>query len=116
MGMEVKGRPLFARVVVNLPEVPEDRLFDYPLPEELAETALPGARLLVPFGGRKAEAVLWEISTDSEYRDREDLRPVLAVLDGEPLLSGFQLSLIDWMARRFSAAAVICCGSFFPRG
>lgn len=82
MGMEMKGAPLFARVVVNLPEVPEDRLFDYLLPEELAETALPGARLLVPFGGRKAEAVLWEISTDSEYRDREDLRPVLAVLDG----------------------------------
>jgi len=116
MGMEMKGAPLFARVVVNLPEVPEDRLFDYLLPEELAETALPGARLLVPFGGRKAEAVLWEISTDSEYRDREDLRPVLAVLDGEPLLSGFQLSLIDWMARRFFCRRCDLLRLFFPPG
>ena len=55
---EGKGSPLFARVVVNLPGLPEDRLFDYFIPEELVEIALPGARLLVPFSGRKAEAVL----------------------------------------------------------
>ncbi|NLZ45012.1 MAG: hypothetical protein GX894_09155, partial [Clostridia bacterium] len=50
---EGKGSPLFARVVVNLPGLPEDRLFDYFIPEELVEIALPGARLLVPFSGRK---------------------------------------------------------------
>lgn len=113
---ERKGSPVFARVVVSLPGLPEDRLYDYLLPEELAETALPGARLLVPFGKRKAEAVLWEITTDSAYRDREDLRPVLAVLDGEPLLSGFQLALIDWMARRFFCRRCDLLRLFFPPG
>lgn len=112
----MKGNPLFARVVVNLPGLPEDRLYDYLLPAELAEAAQPGVRLLVPFGGRKAEAVLWEITTESEYRDREDLRPVLAVLDGEPLLSGFQLSLIDWMARRFFCRRCDLLRLFFPPG
>jgi primosomal protein N' (replication factor Y) len=111
-----KGAPLFARVVVNLPELPADRLYDYLLPEELGVTALPGARVLVPFGGRKAEAVLWEITPESAYGEREDLRPVLAVLDEEPLLSGFQLSLIDWMARRFFCRRCDLLRLFFPPG
>lgn len=112
----MKRSPVYARVVVNLPGLPGDRLYDYLLPAELEETAVPGVRLLAPFGGRKVEAVLWEVTTNSDYPERENLRPVLAVLDEEPLLSGFQLSLIDWMAGRFFCRRCDLLRLFFPPG
>src|SRR5690554_934811 len=106
--------PCYARVVVNLPQLPGDRLYDYLLSGDKEGDPSPGARLLVPFGGRKVEAVLWEKTTDTEYR--EEIRPVLAVLDEDPLLSGFQRALIDWMAGRFFCRRMDLLKLFFPPG
>ncbi len=106
--------PCYARVVVNLPQLPGDCFYDYLLPGEEEWEPSPGARLLVPFGGRKAEAVLWKKTTETECPEK--VRPVLAVLDEEPLLSQFQLDLIDWMAGRFFCRRMDLLQLFFPPG
>ncbi len=43
--------PRVARVAVDVPLAHLDRLFDYEVPESLAEAAVPGARVKVPFAG-----------------------------------------------------------------
>lgn len=103
----------YIQVVVNLPQLPDDRLYDYLAPADWKTVPLPGARVLVPFGGQKAEAVVWKTADRS---NRGKIREIIAVLDTEPLLSGFQLSLIDWMAEHFFCRRSDLLRLFFPPG
>ena len=49
----VEDLPLLASVA---PPVPVGGLFDYQVPERLAEQVVPGVRAMVPFGGRSLSA------------------------------------------------------------
>ncbi|ALJ20189.1 hypothetical protein [Microbacterium sp. No. 7] len=57
-----------ARVLVDVPLPQLDRLFDYEIPAELAETALPGVRVKVPLrsAGRVVEGWIVELAEISE--------------------------------------------------
>lgn len=83
---------------VALP-IPLYRLFDYLAPAPVY-TAHPGARLEVPFGNLKKIGVLIEIVQHSELPDTK-LKPVLRVLDEQPLLSAQDLQLLHWASRYY---------------
>jgi len=59
-----------ARVLVDSPLPQLDQLFDYRVPERLAEAAVRGARVRVPLrsGGRIAQGWIVELAEHSEYR------------------------------------------------
>ncbi|MDS4028890.1 MAG: primosomal protein N' [Candidatus Contendobacter sp.] len=77
------------------------RTFDYLPPPDYDPTALrPGARVRVPFGRRQTVGFLVEIGADSELNSTL-LRPALAVLDREPILSADVLALIQWAQRYY---------------
>jgi primosomal protein N' (replication factor Y) len=63
------GSARIARVLIDsaLPQL--DRLFDYSVPEQLAETAVPGVRVKVPLrsAGRVAEGFIVELADSVEY-------------------------------------------------
>ncbi|HEU4808817.1 MAG TPA: primosomal protein N' [Homoserinimonas sp.] len=63
------GSAPIARVLIDsaLPQL--DRLFDYSIPEALAETAVPGVRVKVPLrsAGRVAEGFIVELTDSVEY-------------------------------------------------
>jgi primosomal protein N' (replication factor Y) len=63
------GSPRIARVLIDsaLPQL--DRLFDYAIPEALAEEAVPGVRVKVPLRsvGRIAEGFIVELTDSVEY-------------------------------------------------
>lgn len=71
-----------------------DRLFDYRVPPEFVGKVTPGVRVLVPFGrgNRKIQGLVFQVSPVAQ----PDLKPVLGVLDAEPVIDGegFRLSLI----------------------
>lgn len=75
---------------------PLRRTFDYLFPENFKLGDLtPGMRLKVPFGRSTMIGVLLEVTHDSRV-DASRLKPVLAVLDEQPLLPPDLLALMTW--------------------
>lgn len=75
-----------ARVLVDSPLPQLDRLFDYSIPSQLADSALCGVRVRVPLrsAGRVADGIIVELSTRGEYAgslsDLEDVVSTAQVL------------------------------------
>ncbi len=83
--------PTILKVAVS---VPLSRLFDY-LPPAGAEPALPGSRVLVPFGRQKLVGVVMASSSSSDLPVNK-IRRCDAVVDNAPLLSADDLQLITF--------------------
>ena len=84
---------------VALP-IPVDRLFTYRFPSTLQNRAAVGARVWVPFSGRKLTGVICSL------HDREpsySTRDVLKLLDEEPALDEALLGLAKWIAEYYCA-------------
>ena len=103
----------YIQVCVNLPELPDNRLYDYHVPADWPFVPALGCRVLVPFAGRRAEAIVWACQ-EPTYPER--IKDVLAVLDELPLLTPEQMSLIDWLARRYFCRRQDFLRLFLPPG
>ena len=73
-----------------------DKLYSYTVPAALTGEVRVGARVLVPFGGgnRKRQALVLE---KGERASTEGLKPITALLDPEPLLTGEMLELVRYL-------------------
>lgn len=85
-----------AKVIVDVPANQTDRYFDYLVPEEWVEEDFlqPGMRVVVPFGPRKIQGFLMEIS---EHTDVKKLKRIDSVLDITPVLTPELLELGIWL-------------------
>ncbi len=88
--------PTILKVAVS---VPLSRLFDY-LPPAGAEPALPGSRVVVPFGRQKLVGVVMS-HHDSSDLPISKIRRCDAVLDDTPLLSADDLRLITFTSNYY---------------
>ncbi len=89
------GRGPYLRVAVP---APLSQLFDYSLPPACdAAQALPGMRVLVPFGRSRKVGVVVEVS-DRTALARQRIRPALQLLDSAPVLGTDILTLARWAA------------------
>ena len=90
---------VFSFVDVSLP-VPLARSFTYSLPETLRHRAVPGCRIIVPFGSRKLTGMILKAHNQPpEMETREALR----LLDEEPVLDAKLLALGRWVAEYYCA-------------
>ncbi len=89
----------FARVVTDLAL---DRVFDYKIPDSLKETAVPGARVEVPFGHTRKTGFIVSITDYSDYPHHR-IKPISKVIDKEPLIPHTLIKLGEWVARYY------CC-------
>jgi primosomal protein N' (replication factor Y) (superfamily II helicase) len=80
-------------------DTPVDTLFDYLGPEGGAGPA-PGTRVRVPFGRRRAVGLVMA-HADSSALPADRLKPVLEILDAEPLVDQVLLELLNWTARYY---------------
>ncbi|MGH7543667.1 MAG: DEAD/DEAH box helicase, partial [Gemmatimonadota bacterium] len=99
-------------VEVALP-LPIDRGFTYRLSEANRVPSV-GARVVVGFGRRRM--VGFVVGSGAEPPPGVRLRPVLEVLDAEPVLSGTEWRLALWMARYYVAPIGMALRLFFPPG
>ncbi|MBC7963422.1 MAG: primosomal protein N' [Steroidobacteraceae bacterium] len=72
-----------------------DRTFHYLVPDPLRGQALPGRRVLVPFGRRRLTGYILETAADSSI---EKLKEIIEVLDSEPLWTSNELEFFRWAA------------------
>lgn len=73
-----------------------DKLYSYAIPVEFAATLRPGMRVLVPFGGgnRKRQGV---VLGRKPVQSLEKLKPLVSILDSEPVLSPELLRLVSFL-------------------
>lgn len=104
-----------AKIAVSAATYWIDKPYDYLVPDELKEKALPGARAIVPFGkgNRRSEGVILALSDCTEY---EKLKAIQTVLDERPVLTEEQLRLALFMRERFFCTVYDAIKAILPAG
>ncbi len=91
-----------ARVLVDLPLAHLDRSFDYLVPEQHADAAVPGARVKVRFAGQDVDGFVIERVATSEHEGR--LAPLRRVVSPEPVLTPEVARLAAAVAERYAGS------------
>ena len=105
------ARPeLFAEVALNAP-LPDT--FTWHVPPELLGQVRPGQLVRVRFGTAQQPGILVQLKDSSEI---EATKPLQALLDPEPLLNAQQITLAQWISRRYRMAIGPCLWLFLPPG
>ena len=81
-------------------DTPLRRLFDYLPAKEGRHEPRVGARVRVPFGRQRLVGVIHSFAASSEL-PREKLKPVLEVLDAEPVFDERVLGLLEFAAQYY---------------
>lgn len=89
-----------AKVAVSVATYHIDRLYDYLIPDELINLAVPGMRVEVPFGigNKKTEGLILSITGISKF---ENLKKIISLIDNELIVDRDDLKLALWMRERF---------------
>ncbi|MDY3792430.1 MAG: primosomal protein N' [Oscillospiraceae bacterium] len=74
-----------------------DQAYSYSVPDHLAEKAVPGVRVIVPFGrsDRRRVGIIVGVCTDTE--NVESLKSISSVVDNTPIIGDEQLRLLLWL-------------------
>lgn len=86
--------------MVDVPLAHLDRLFDYLVPDQLHEKAVPGCRVRVRFAGQLVDGYLLERVAESEHTGR--LAFLERVVSAEPVLDGGLYALARAVADRYA--------------
>jgi primosomal protein N' (replication factor Y) len=81
---------------------PIDKAYSYRIPDNLATALQPGMRMTVPFGRRDLPTTAFCLSVSEQAWD-STLKPVLDLIDDEPLLDAGLLELGQWTSRYYAA-------------
>ena len=76
-----------------------DKLYDYAVPDEMRDGALPGVRVLVPFGNgnAKRQGVILAVKP---LESGKKLKKIAALLDDQPAVEGDLIKLVPWLKSR----------------
>lgn len=90
-----------ARVILESHVPHLDRVFDYGVPRDLAEQAVPGTRVRVRFGGQQMMGWVIQRVQDSEIA-RDRLQPLQRVVSACPVLTETTLAVARLVAERYA--------------
>lgn len=105
---------LVAKIAVENSAFSFDKPFDYAVPEKLSDRAVPGSRVIVPFGrgDKKRQGIIMSL----EYSGRPKLKYVLSVLDDTPVLSKQMLKLAVFMKEHYFCTLYDAVKTMLPAG
>ncbi len=108
------SEPLFARIAVENTVYYFDKLFTYRVPDPLRERAVPGARVIVPFGSgnRKRVGMVFSLA----HQSPDGVKDLCGVLDEKPVLSAEMLDLALWMQERYYCTLFEAVKLMIPAG
>ena len=106
---------VICKVAVSAAPYAIDKPYDYLVPGELLERASPGVRVRVPFGrgNRESEGL---ILACGESEKTKGLKPLLSVLDREPVLDRAGIELALWMRQRYFCTLFEAVKTILPAG
>lgn len=103
-----------ARIAVSAATFTIDKPYDYAIADSLQDLAVPGMRVLVPFGkgNRNSEGVILSLVSKSDKK----LKHIEKLLDDTPVLSAENLKLALWMSDRFFCTVFDALRAMLPAG
>ena len=106
---------VIVKVAVGAAPYSIDKPYDYLVPEELLETAIPGVRVIVPFGRGNRDSD-GRILSWGEGTKIPGLKPIKSVLDAEPVLDSDGIALALWMRQRYFCTLFEAVKTILPTG
>jgi len=108
---------LGVRVLINLPAMSLDHSYTYMVPPALKKEIAVGKRVVVELGNRKVEAFVSKILDEGEIAGNTiaAIKPVLKVLDREPLFDHNLFILAEWMADTYLCPLSLVLKLMTPR-
>ena len=106
---------VIVKVAVSAAPYSIDKPYDYLVPQELLEQAVPGVRVTVPFGrgNRESEGMILARGSGEKI---PGLKPVKALLDREPVLDQDGISMALWMRQRYFCTMFEAVKTILPAG
>ncbi|MBL8057728.1 MAG: DEAD/DEAH box helicase, partial [Anaerolineales bacterium] len=104
---------MFAEIAVNVASL--GRTFHYAVPRDLEDQVVAGQLVQVPFAGRDAQGLVVGLSDDAPV-EAERLKPIIALLDPEPVLTRAQLDLAYWIAHTYLVPLIDALTLMLPPG
>jgi primosomal protein N'' len=104
-----------AKVAVENTVYHFDKAFDYLVPQNLAEQAKPGCRVLIPFGASDSRRQGMILAVEQQ-NESDKIKPVLAVLDKAPLLSNEAVQLVFWLKEHYFCTLFDAVRLLLPTG
>jgi len=102
---------MYAQIVVNVPSVAG--VFDYAIPEELAEGLGIGKLVVVPFGRQKVQGLILRFVDQPSVAQTKD---ILELIDPDPVLTSTQIALAEWMAEATLSPLAAIVNMMVPSG
>ena len=115
---DMTSSDFFASVAVEGLAYHFDAEYSYLLPAELQKKALPGCRVMLPFGNgnKKKQGLILSVEPISKYTGSARLKSVSAVLDEAPLFNSKMLKLVKWMKETTFCTLFEAAKSMLPSG
>ncbi len=103
---------MYAELLINI-NTPLGGTFHYSVPADMEARLRVGHLVEVEFGRRLAQAVI--IAFD-ERSPVEDVKPIIGLIDEEPVVLPTQIELARWMSAAYLTPINACLRLFFPPG
>ncbi|MEG1426963.1 MAG: primosomal protein N' [Oscillospiraceae bacterium] len=108
---------MFVQVAVENTAYSFDKPFIYSVPPEMRALVASGKRAMVPFGGGNKTRVAMILTVLQKNSDTKiPTKPILSVLDKEPLLSEEMVALVFWMKSRYYCTLFDAVRLMLPAG
>lgn len=95
-----------------------DAPYSYKIPFELEPSALPGCRVLVPFGNgnRKKQGLILSVKPLFEADNGMKLKSITSVIDDKPLFTEEMLQLVTWLKENTFCTLFEAAKAMLPAG
>lgn len=92
----------YADIIIDISHENLDKTYQYAIPQELQNTAVIGALVVVPFGkgNRKINGYIVDITTEPKI-DKDLIKPVTEVVEGAQIIESHLIYLAYWIKETF---------------
>lgn len=90
----------YVDVLIDIPDNKANYIYTYRVPEDLADETLSGRRVLVEWGKKKKEGYIIG-EKEVEGLQTEFIKPIIKVLDTEPVFDSKMFSMAEWIAQTY---------------
>ncbi|MBZ0296202.1 MAG: primosomal protein N' [Anaerolineae bacterium] len=101
---------MYAEIAIN---VPVQHTFHYHVPPEFEAVVEPGQLVQVAFGTAMQHGIVLRLA---EHSDIRQTKPIEALLDTRPVLTGEQIALAHWISETYLMPFGLCLWLFLPPG
>ena len=103
---------MFAELVINV-EAPLEGTFHYHVPRDLERGLRLGHIVEVEFGRRLAQGIIIAFNDQAPV---EETKPIIALIDEQPVVYWWQIELAQWLSQRYLAPLNACLRLMLPPG